>query len=253
MKSPFPGMDPYLEPHWPGLHAHLASLATAKLNQLMPEDLAAEPDERLAIEDYADIGRRARDVPVWQLGELDISEGGAAASAPYELVVDIEPTTKRFIRIIRADNGRLVTVIEFISPTNKIGEGLEQYCQKRDELLAAGVHVVEIDLVRRGNWRALLRPHLCPFEAIAAYRVTVRIGGGRTAYLYPAPLRQRLPVTSIPLRPGDKAARLDLQPLLDQAYENGRYGRTLDYTQPADPPLEAEDAAWAQTLVQKRT
>lgn len=30
MKSPFPGMDPYLEPSWPGLYTVLASLATAE-------------------------------------------------------------------------------------------------------------------------------------------------------------------------------------------------------------------------------
>ena len=36
MKSPFPGMDPYLEPYWPGLHTHLVSLATAELNRSLP-------------------------------------------------------------------------------------------------------------------------------------------------------------------------------------------------------------------------
>jgi len=42
---------------------------------------------------------------------------------------------------------------------------------------------------------------------------------------------------------------LPLQPLVDDAYRNGRYARTLDYGQPCDPPLEGEDAAWADQLL----
>lgn len=252
MKSPFPGMDPYLEPRWPGLHTHLVSLATAQLNRILPDDLAAEAEERLSIESPAELIRSiAPDVVIHQQGSDDFTEGGVAISAPYKLVVEAEPMTERFIRIIRAGDGRLITVIEFISPANKIGDGLEPYLQKRDELLSSGVHVVEIDLVRRGNWRGLMRPHLCPLEAITPYRVTIRLGGRRSAYLYPISLREPLPSVSIPLRPGDAQIKLALQPLLDQAYENGRYGRTLDYTRPPDPPLDQDDAAWAQALLEE--
>lgn len=254
MKSPFPGMDPYLEPHWPGLHTHLVSLGTAQLNRSLPEDLVAQADERLNIEgaDEETLRSVAADVVVYQPGELDLSEGGIAISAPYKLVVNMEPLTQRFIRIIRAEDARLITVIEFISPANKTG-GLEQYLQKRDEFLSAGVHMVEIDLTRRGNWRTLLRPHVCPREAVAPYRVTVRVGGKQTAYLYPVSLRQPLPGISIPLRAGDKAVTLHLQPLLDEAYANGRYGRTINYSVPPEPPLDGDDAAWAAGVAKSAT
>ncbi len=252
MKSPFPGMDPYLEPHWPGLHTQLAALATAELNRVLPDDLVARPEERLSIESTEELIRSVTpDVMVYQPEGTDLADGGLAISAPYKLVVSVEPITERFIRIIRADDGRLITVIEFISPANKMGNGLEQYLQRRDELLSGGVHVVEIDLVRRGNWRGLMRPHLCPLEAIEPYRVTIRVGGRRSAYLYPISLRRPLPSISIPLRPGDKEVKLVLQPLLDQAYENGRYGFTLNYDQPPDPPLEEDDAAWAEALIEE--
>ncbi len=171
-----------------------------------------------------------------------------AISAPYKLVVEVEPATERFIRILRSDDGRLITVIEMISPANKLG-GLEQYLQKRAELLFGGVHVVEIDLVRRGNWRTLIRPHVCPPEAVSAYRATVRLGGGRVAYLYPMPLRHRLPELTIPLRPGDKQVLLDLQSLFQRAREIGGYDRGIDYREPPDPPLADEDAAWAKGLM----
>ena len=55
MPSPFPGMDPYLEPHWPGLHTQLASLATGQLNRQLPDDLVAQPEERLAIESSEEV------------------------------------------------------------------------------------------------------------------------------------------------------------------------------------------------------
>jgi hypothetical protein len=254
MKSPFPGMDPYLEIHWPGLHTHLVSLATGELNRALPEDLIAQAEERLSIESSELISRSITpDVIVYQPEGPDLAEGGLAISAPFKLVADVEPTTERFIHVLRAEDGRLITVIEFISPANKTGKGLEQYLDKRDELLAGGVHVVEIDLVRRGNWRALMRPHLCPIEAIAPYRVTIRVGKRQSAYLYPIPLRQPLPAITIPLRPGDKELKLSLQPLLEQSYELGGYARRLNYDQPPDPPLDEDEAAWAEALMKERT
>jgi len=253
MKSPFPGMDPYLEPHWPGLHTQFVALATTELNRLLPDDLVARPEERLAIENSDEAARTVvADVTVSQPDASDIAEGGLAISAPFKLMIDLEPLTERFIRILRADDGRLITVIELISPANKISAGLEHYLQKRSELLRGGVHVVEIDLVRRGDWRGLLRPHVCPLEAISPYRVTIRVGGRQTAYLYPISIREPLPGISIPLRPGDKELKLALQPLLDEAYEGGRYGRTLDYRQAPNPPLEGDDRAWAETLIGSR-
>ena len=78
------------------------------------------------------------------------------------------------------------------------------------------------------------------------------MGGRQTAYLYPISIREPLPGISIPLRPGDKELKLALQPLLDEAYEGGRYGRTLDYRQAPNPPLEGDDRAWAETLIGSR-
>ncbi|MFZ4766479.1 MAG: DUF4058 family protein, partial [Roseimicrobium sp.] len=66
--------------------------------------------------------------------------------------------------------------------------------------------------------------------------------------LYPMPLREPLPVLSIPLRRDDAPVTLDLQELVAQAYTAGRYD-DIDYSLPPTPPLSAEDAAWAAELV----
>jgi hypothetical protein len=65
--------------------------------------------------------------------------------------------------------------------------------------------------------------------------------------LYPLPLRHRLPAIRIPLRPTDEDLIFDLQPHLDRAYSNGRY--PIDYSKAVEPPLDPDDAAWADELL----
>ena len=61
--------------------------------------------------------------------------------------------------------------------------------------------------------------------------------------LYHLPLAHPLPAIRIPLRYEDPDVVLELQPLIDQAYRNGRYER-IDYSRPLTPPLPAPEAAW---------
>lgn len=166
------------------------------------------------------------------------------------LVATIEPATERFLRIVEAQTERLVTVIEFLSPTNKVGDGLKAFRQPRAELLAAGANFVEVDLIRSGDWRGLLRPHRPPDDAISPYRVTFRAAlEPEAAYLQPIRLTDPLPPITIPLRKGDPRVRMELQRLVDHAYTTGRYHRRLDYSKPCDPPLESANSAWAADLL----
>jgi hypothetical protein len=68
--------------------------------------------------------------------------------------------------------------------------------------------------------------------------------------VYRVPLRERLPVISIPLRPADPDVPLDLQQILEQCYRNGGYD-DIDYTAEPDPPLKTGDAAWADALLRE--
>ena len=145
---------------------------------------------------------------------------------------------------------RLVTVVEFVSPTNKIGRGLDAFVAKRDALLAGGVNFVEVDLVRTGDWPRVPGPHVCPARAVSTYRAVMRVPTDPlAAYLHPIPLAEPLPTIRVPLRPDDPPADLPLQPLFAEAYRNGRYERTIDYRLESDPPPEGEDAAWADNLL----
>jgi hypothetical protein len=256
MPSPFPGMDPYLEAHWLDVHTALVAASRRALNERLPEDLIARAEERVAIE--SDAGRSSTlgpDVRVFEgIGLPPSREDRAAVAelAPYHLVALVEPIIERFIEILDVNGERLVSVIEFVSPSNKRGKGLEAFVQRREELLSGGVNFIEIDLTRTGDWRALLRPHACPPEAVALYRAVIRLANDTIgAYLHPFPLRDPLPNVRIPLRDSEKPVELPLGMLLRQEYDYGRYGRTLDYTKVPKPELEAEDAEWADRLLRE--
>src|SRR5581483_484958 len=77
----------------------------------------------------------------------------AAAAEPVVVELNGEPATETFINIVESGPGhRLVTVIEVLSLANKLpGDGQAQYREKQRELSAAGVSLVEIDLLRRGQ------------------------------------------------------------------------------------------------------
>jgi hypothetical protein len=144
---------------------------------------------------------------------------------------------ERDVRVID-EAGQLIAVIEFLSPRNKRRPGLDEYLEKRNNLLRAGVHCVEIDLIRAGNWRALMQPAACPRDGESLYRAIVYTGGARrVGYLFPITLRQPLPEIPIPLRAKESPVQLKLQPLRDAVYSDGRYDQTVDYSQPLDPPL----------------
>jgi hypothetical protein len=101
-----------------------------------------------------------------------------------------------------------------------------------------------------GDWRKLLRPHQADRKAFSTYRVTIRLSQDPGAlYFFPIRLQDRLPAQVLPLRKGDPEIKLELQTHIDHAYTSGRYDRRIDYTKPCEPPLDPEDAAWADDLL----
>jgi hypothetical protein len=68
--------------------------------------------------------------------------------------------------------------------------------------------------------------------------------------VYGVPLRERLPVISIPLRTADVDVPLDLQAIIEQCHRNGGYD-DIDYEAEPDPSLETADAEWADALLRE--
>jgi hypothetical protein len=253
MKSPFPGMDPYLEKYWHEVHQRLIIYTGDSLQARLPSELRARIEERVFLEGesgtcrviYPDVHVVEHPQPWSAAAEAEASVG---IEEPLMVEVTIEPMTEGYIEIIDATSGhRVITVIEFLSPTNKVpGEGQEQYLKKQREVIEAGANLVEIDLTRAGR-----RVLAVPSDRVpASHRTTYQVSVWRSHRfprfeLYRVPLMRRLPVIRIPLRSTDADLPLDLQALLDQCFANGRYD-DLNYRVEPNPPLEAEDAAWAE-------
>jgi hypothetical protein len=70
--------------------------------------------------------------------------------------------------------------------------------------------------------------------------------------LYPIRLQRRLPIIPIPLKPNDPDARLDLQAVLDAAYENANYDLEIDYRREPNPPLTGKHAEWSDQLLRDK-
>jgi hypothetical protein len=252
-------MDPYLEPFWGDVHARLVLYACDQLQGLLPCDLRARVQERVFLDFPQEGERNVYPDVVVERGRGPVAAatrpGRVAVAQPLIVSLEDEPVTETFIEIIDVGSGRhVVTVIEVLSPANKRpGAGQDQYRKKQGEVLAEQVSLVEIDLLRAGQWvlsvdsRRIRHPYRTP------YRVVVRRGWKpMRAEVYAVPLRERLPAIAVPLREADADVPLDLQALLERCYDNGGYADDLDYETEPEPALSPDDAAWADGLLREQ-
>jgi hypothetical protein len=255
-------MDPYLERHWRDIHASIIIYARDQLEEVLPRPFVARVEERIVFEvDVDEVRRLYPDVRIVENVSSSSSVAGVAVADRTEAEVgesvtvhfDSDPMTETFLEIHDADKRKVVTVIEFLSETNKFpGEGLEKYRQKQRELRQGKVSLVEIDLIREGKRSHIWPTRRFPKRTRTVYQAVVRRGWKPgEGEIYPVSLRLPLPAIRIPLRKEDKEVTLQLQPLIDQAYRKGRYADTIDYRQPPDPPLEGADAEWADAVLKQ--
>jgi hypothetical protein len=252
--SPFPGMDPYMESRWRDVHASLIAYTRDALQPQLPDDLVARIEENVHLDVAGhEVAHRNPDVFVVESPvpwETRVQGGASAANEPIVLEADMDPLVERHIEIVDQSGGRVITAIEILSPWNKLeGSGRDRYMTKREQYLASRTNLVEIDLVRSGKWWSMVPPHIVQAKHHWPYRVTVwRAWAAGKLALYRIGLSQELPPIAVPLREGEAEVSLPLQQLIVQVYRNGRYDRT-DYSKPCEPPLEGEDAAFAEQVL----
>lgn len=270
MPSPFPGMDPFLEGYlWVDVHQALAS----KLREALAPRISPRYVARLAVavvEDEtgeAEIGVMYPDVeiiePTPTRALRTLREAGVAltpleqieAGVPLTPLEPIEatpwvvvPTNLKYrqvtVEIRDTAKNDLVTSIEILSPVNKRSPGLEKYRAKRKRLYDAGVHLLEIDLLRRGT-RALSDKK----SSEVPYAVILTRAGAETAQVWRIRLQDKLPTVLVPLRE-DPDILLDLQAALTLIYDVARYDLTIDYsTKPPPPDLSPQEETWMRELL----
>jgi hypothetical protein len=255
MPSPFPGMNPYLEQDdaWHDFHERFCPLVAELLTAQVRPAYIVKIDEHVYIHELEEEARRLAgraDVEVARSGrDGGPHPGTEVLDAPVQVrlpTVDVERLSR--VEVRDRHNRQLVTVLELLSPSNKLaGPDREQYLAKRGELQSSPVHFVEIDLLRGG-------PRL-PLEDLPAcdyYALVSRVEKRPAADLWPIRLRERLPRIPVPLRPPHPDAHLDLQEVLHHIYDAAGYEDYIYDGQP-QPRLEAEDAQWARQLVPSRS
>jgi hypothetical protein len=254
-KSPFPGMDPYLEQSWRDVHHKLCTYSCDDLQEQLGEGLIARIDERLVVELPAERPRSVYpDVRVVERPGGALQPASTAAltiTEPLAVEVDFEDEAhyEGFIEIMDPKGGTVITVIEFLSQSNKAPDGRDDFLKKQRELRLAGVSLVEINLLRAGFNVTQVPTRFIPERLRAPYYAVVhRAWDGKIHWFYSMPLRAPLPKIKIPLRQTDTEATLDLQALINRVYRNGAYHLEIDYSNPPTSPLDEQDAKWASEL-----
>ena len=256
MKSPFPGMDPFLQQRWGDFHTSFSTYLRDAINPSLPAGLRARVEERVAVEFEDDEEAQPQsyrpDVHVFESPRGPFDGNGAAAAVLQEvaepILIPFPPPMEHpvVIRDVKS-GGKLVTVIELLSVTNKsAGKGHSDYRDKQGQYVDAGASLLELDLIRGGQPTTVAdwNPGDMPLESKTLYHASLlNRPRGRTEY-YPIPLDKPLPRIALPLRRTDRPIAVDFQAVLDLAYERGYYSDDLTYHAPLDPPPNDADAAY---------
>ncbi len=243
MASPFPGMDPFLEGY--RFHDfHNSMISTCKrliAPQIVPRYVPSI--ESYTVLDNGD-GTKGIDIMYPDLGVfIGKDDQLEEPSAAYEIKPKFTPPTIRvdteeefgiripYLEIRDKANNKLVTVIEILSPINKRTAGRAAYREKCSKLHASGVHLLEIDLLRRGE-RAFRNQVL----KNAHYGVRLFRGNGKEVEIWAIDIKDKLPVLPVPLQEGDSDAVLDLGKAFDMVYTESLYDRIIQYDETPPPP-----------------
>jgi hypothetical protein len=237
-------MDPYLEDpaFWSDFHASFITYWRDALAERLPDNYEVRIDERISLVDVPaeKIKRFGPDLAVSQRGPATAAPaaaGGVATLEPVTIPLRIEEEAREtHIEILYRADRTLVAILELLSPSNKEEPGRAVYLTKHNALLYHPLHLVELDLLLKGQ-RLPLEEDYPPGD----YFALVSRGDQRpNCSVYAWTMRQPLPAIPVPLRPPDPDLIIDLGAVFAVTYERGRYARSLDYAKP--PPFALDDA-----------
>lgn len=257
MRPAFPGMDPWLEHPdiWSDLHTSLITAIRDVLNPQVVPRYVVRVESRTTVLSELDIDLVYR--PDFGVRAVNLSApsrpGGVAvvesqAIEPCQVLVPIEEDEieETFLTVQELPGRKLVTVIEVLFPTNKnTKDARGEYLKKRHNFIRSGVNFVEIDLLRAGEPMPVRNA-----PARSDYRILVcRPRKSRSSDLYGFSYTSPIPDVPIPLLSEDAEPVLHLNEVLHDVVNKARYDLTIDYSYPPQPPLRAEDEAWAEAIL----
>ena len=257
MVSPFPGMDPFLEGDlWSDLHHELASKIRKQLTPLITPKYVARIEQYIIEDDAFNATTKGMypDVSIVlnqqqnKVEESIIAYGNGKHQTPISYTIPAAFPIEVKIPIIEIKNAtdnKVITTIEILSPVNKRNPGLIPYLEKRRKLRLAGIHLLEIDLIRRGK-----RPAQLAQFTNTDYLVALTRGHQDKTDIWAIDLKDILPTIPVPLASPDIDILIDLQQALTEIYQEAAYGVSIDYN--ATPPLPTLTTAqhqWLKSLI----
>jgi hypothetical protein len=241
-------MDPFIESQkWADFHTRfITALSDALVPQVRPS-YVVDVEERVYVEHGLDqhVTALRPDVTVSDSG----SQAGPATTTttaiaePIECLLPVVGEMREvFLTIRRRDGRAVITIIELLSPSNKRpgADGFKQYLEKREQVLAGPVNLVELDLLRGGQ-RPPLLGKLPPHDFLI---IVARARRRRRAEVYAWSLDQPLPTIPIPLSEPDPDVPLALQDQVTLVYDRAGYDYSLDYARPPTPPADPARNEW---------
>jgi hypothetical protein len=249
-------MDPYLEDPevWPDVHHELISTIRQLLNQQIRPKYIARVEERIYMVPDDDPEHR-----FWKVADVKVHRhsstatmrsNGAIAIAEPVVLHQSDAIREGRVEIQEVASRRVVTVIEVLSPSNKLkrAAGRRSFMKKRREVMSSKANWVEIDLLRTGT----SHPSKSRFPTCQYFVYSSPAVMRPDAKAWPMAIEEPLPTVGIPLRKPDPDAPLDLQAALDLAYDRAAYEDMVDYTKDPVPPLPPDLAKWANKLLKQK-
>jgi hypothetical protein len=153
-----------------------------------------------------------------------------------------------YIEIYQRTDGRLITLVDVVSPANKLTPaGRSAYLETRREGKNANANLVEVDLVLQGRpTLEYSRDGLPDWD----YAVTVTRWTHSDRYeIYTATLQKRLPRFRLPLASDDRDTVVDLHTTFTRCYDQGGFAARIDYAREPAVPLDEEDRRWLNDVL----
>jgi hypothetical protein len=247
-------MDPYLERAelWPDVHNRLiVALADYLLPRVRPRYYVSI-EQRTYKQEPGGLNFAGRpDVAVVTEPKVAYQAAPTVELTPAGVVtvrIPVPDILRETYIEVRTSGDEVITCLEILSPANKApGRGRSMYEHKRQWVLESRTHLVEIDLLRGG-----LPMAMSGNGHDAHYRILVSREERRpNADLLPFSVRHRIPDFTLPLQRRDEDVTVPLNSLLHELYDRAGYDLRIDYRADAEPPLQAEYAAWAAVLLQE--
>ncbi|WYL93340.1 MAG: DUF4058 family protein [Gloeotrichia echinulata IR180] len=238
MKYPFPGMNPYLENPdlWSEVHHRLiTAIAIAISPTLRPKYRVAiekrtyrmsnEDAILIGIPDLAILSAKQKEQQLnsnkTAIATLPTDTANKSITVTLPLPLEIK---EGYLEIREVSTGKVITVVEVLSPTNKRTKaGRKSYLDKREKILQSDTNLVEIDLIRNGDQMPIITN-----IPDTDYRIlVVRSDCLPSAQLFAFSVREAIPNSTIPLAQQEQEIELNLQNLILEIYEQAGFDLTL--------------------------